>query len=120
MYIVLGINHFWHSAAYVGIMPTHYSDPHLLVLISGAAEILGGLGLLLERTRRWSAWGLMLMLVVYFDVHIFMIAHAARFLTIPIALLYARIPIQFGLIFWAWSCTRTDVRNQVGPGLPRV
>ena len=106
LYIGQGINHFWHSATMVGLMPTHYAHPYPLVLISGAAEILGGIGLLAERTRRMAAWGLMAMLVIYFDVHISMLMHAERFPAIPLWLLYARIPLQFLFIAWAWAYAR--------------
>jgi uncharacterized membrane protein len=105
-YVALGLNHFWHPGTYVGFMPTHYSHPHKLVLISGAAEILGGLGLLIERTRRASAWGLILLLLIYFDVHIFMALHPGRFASIPVWGLYLRICFQFVLIAWAWLYTR--------------
>jgi uncharacterized membrane protein len=76
----------------VGLMPTRYGHPHSLVLISGAAEILGGIGLLVQRTRRMAAWGLMAVLVIYFEMHISMLMHAERFPSIPLWLLYARIP----------------------------
>jgi uncharacterized membrane protein len=105
-YVMLGINHFWHWQTYVAIMPTHYFHPRLLVFISGAAEILGGLGLLLEKTRRIAAWGLIAMLLIYFDVHFFMVSHPSRFASIPVWLLYLRIPFQFALVAWAWAYTR--------------
>ncbi len=104
-YIGQGINHFWHSGMVVGLMPTHYTHPYTLVIVSGVAEILGGIGLLVERTRRLAAWGLIVMLVIYFDVHIFMLMHTERFPAIPVWVLYARIPLQFLFIGWAWAYT---------------
>ncbi len=82
-------------------MPDHYSHPLALVKLSGVAEILGGLGLLLPATRRFSAVGIALMLVVFFDVHVFMLRHPGRFSEVPEWLLWARIPLQFVLIAWA-------------------
>jgi uncharacterized membrane protein len=41
------------------------------------------------------------MLVVFFDVHFFMLGHAARFPEVPVWVLWARIPLQFLLIGWA-------------------
>ena len=105
-YIAGGINHFWHSRTYTAIMPPHYSHPLGLVQISGVAEILGGIGLLLPATRRFSAWGLIAMLVVYYDVHIYMALNAAHFAPIPAWALYARLPLQLVLIAWAWWYTR--------------
>jgi uncharacterized membrane protein len=100
-YIAAGVNHFWHSSVYVAVMPTHYTHLHALVWLSGAAEFIGGLGLLFDRTRRLAAFGLIAMLVVYFDVHIFMLSHPARFPLIPFWVLEVRIPLQFLLITWA-------------------
>lgn len=100
-YVAAGVNHFWHSRVYVAVMPDHYSHPHGLVLLSGAVEIVLGLGLMLKQTRRVSAFGLVGMLVVYFDVHVFMLSHPQRFPAIPYWVLEGRIPLQFLLIGWA-------------------
>jgi uncharacterized membrane protein len=105
-YIAAGINHFWHSSTYVAIMPPHYSDPLALVKVSGAAEILGGVGLLVPASRKFSALGIIAMLVVYFDVHIYMALHPDRFPAIPLWALYTRLPLQLVLIAWAWAYTR--------------
>jgi uncharacterized membrane protein len=101
-YVAAGINHFWHTRTYAAIMPPHYSHPIGLVQISGVAEILGGIGLLVPATRRFSAWGIVAMLLVYFDVHIYMALHPERFASIPLGVLYVRLPLQFLLIAWAW------------------
>lgn len=82
-YVAAGVNHFWHEDFYRHIMPDHYSHPGDWVLLTGAAEILGGLGLLIPQTRRPAAFGIALMLAGYFDVHIFMLRHADRFPDIP-------------------------------------
>ncbi|SDF63212.1 DoxX family protein [Terriglobus roseus] len=101
LYVAAGMNHFWHTAMYVAIMPPHYAHPVGLVQISGVAEVLGGIGLLVPWSRRFAAWGIVAMLVVYFDVHIYMAMHADRFATIPVWLIYARLPLQLLLIAWA-------------------
>jgi uncharacterized membrane protein len=100
-YVASGINHIWHQNFYLHIMPDHYSHPLALVRLSGVAEIFGGLGLLLPATRRFSAVGIALMLVAFFDVHLFMLRHPARFPEAPAWVLWARIPLQFVLIAWA-------------------
>jgi uncharacterized membrane protein len=101
LYMAAGVNHFWHESFYRRIMPSHYSHPDGWVLFTGAAEILGGLGLLHPKTRRAAAIGIVMMLIGYFDVHIFMLRHAERFPEVPRWLLDARIPLQFVLIAWA-------------------
>lgn len=100
-YVASGVNHFWHPNFYLHIMPDHYAHPLALVRLSGVAEILGGMGLLVPVTRRFSAVGIGAMLVVFFDVHFFMLRHAARFPEVPAWVLWARIPLQLLLIGWA-------------------
>ena len=97
-----GANHLWHPATYLAIMPDHYSHPGFWVAFTGAAEIAAGLGLLLPQTRRAAAVGIILMLLVYFDVHLFMLRHAHdRFANLPHWALVARLPLQLVLIAWA-------------------
>ncbi len=106
MYTAGGINHFVMRKVYTSIMPAHYSHPAGWVEFTGVAEIAGGLGLLLPATRKPAAWGLIAMLIVYFDVHFDMLAHADRFAPIPKWALQARIPLQLVLIAWAYVYTR--------------
>jgi uncharacterized membrane protein len=112
-YIASGINHLWHPDFYLHIMPDHYFHPATLVLLSGEAEILGGVGLLIPPTRRVSAYGIALMLVVFLDVHQFMLRHPERFAAIPEWILWARVPLQFALIAWAWSFTKERDRSHI-------
>ncbi len=110
-YVAAGINHFWHTRMYASIMPPHYAHPVALVQWSGVAEILGGVGLLVPVSRRFSAWGILAMLAVYYDVHIFMVSHADRFAAVPVWVLYARLPLQLVLMAWAWIYTRPLPQN---------
>jgi uncharacterized membrane protein len=111
-YVASGVNHFWHPSFYLHIMPDHYAHPLSLVRASGVAEILGGVGLLMPVTRRFSAFGIAAMLAVFFDVHIFMLRHAARFAEVPGWVLWARLPLQFLLIAWAlYYARQTEART---------
>jgi len=75
----------------------------MLVQISGGAEILGGLGLLLRRFRRLAAYGLASLLVAVFPANIYMaVAH------VPFPgvmgeswMQWLRLPLQIPLIVWA-------------------
>ena len=113
-YAASGVNHFWHPNFYLHIMPDHYAHPLMLVRASGVAEILGGIGLLVPVTRRFSAIGIAAMLVVFFDVHIFMLLHAARFPEVPGWVLWVRIPLQFLLIGWAlYFARQREIRTAI-------
>ncbi len=106
LYVAGGINHLLHPAFYTAILPPHYPHPPFWIHLTGWLEILGGIGLLPRRTRRAAAIGIIAMLLVYLDVHVSMLVHADRFRAFPAWLLLARIPLQFVLIAWAWTCSR--------------
>ena len=111
--VVAGINHFVSPATYVGMMPSLLPAPLALVYISGIAEIVGGLGLILPATRRLTAWGLIALFVAVFPANVNMAVNHLRLGTsdVPIWALWARLPLQVVLIAWAWLFTRAAVRR---------
>jgi uncharacterized membrane protein len=88
-----------------GYLPAHRE----LVLISGAAEIAGGAGLLIPRTRRYAALGLAVLLFAVFPANIWMAQHHDRF-GVPPWLLWIRLPLQIPLIYWALRYTRKQLQ----------
>ena len=109
--VLAGLNHFLVPATYVAMMPSMLPSPWALVYISGVAEILGGLGLILPRTRRLAGWGLVALYVAVFPANLNMAVHHLRLGTreIPSWALWLRLPLQGLLIAWAWWFTRDDV-----------
>ncbi len=76
LFIVSGILHFLFPDTYVRIVPPILPWPMLLVGLSGVAEIMGGIGLLVPRLRRAAGYGLALLLVAIFPANIYMaVAH---------------------------------------------
>ena len=75
--------------------------------MSGAFEILGGLGLLPARTRRWAGWCLLALLVAVFPANIYM-ALVHEKLGISGWVAWGRLPLQLPLMWWVWraSCQR--------------
>jgi uncharacterized membrane protein len=102
LFISAGILHFTNSALFVKIVPTWLSDPLELVYISGVFEILGGLGLLMAKTRRLAGIGLIALLLAVFPANINMALNGQQFANIPVILLWLRLPLQFVLIGWVW------------------
>ena len=114
VYLVAGAGHFLVTRAYLGIMPDYLPAHRELVLLSGAAEMAGGLGVLLPPpTRRVAAWGLVLLLIAVMPANVWMAQHPERYPAIPLWLLWARLPLQVPLIWWAWRYTRPDQRQQL-------
>ena len=108
LYLVAGAGHFAATRIYMGIMPDYLPAHRELVLLSGAAEMAGGLGVLLQPTRRVSAWGLVLLLLAVMPANLWMAQHPERYPGIPVWLLWARLPLQLPLIWWAWLYTRCE------------
>jgi uncharacterized membrane protein len=108
LYIAAGALHFLITPRYVAIMPPYLPAPRLLVLISGAAEIAGGVGVLLPiaALRQAAAWGLVALLLAVMPANINMAVHPGAFPGIPIWVLWLRLPLQLPLIYWAWRYTR--------------
>ena len=108
LYVVAGVGHFVVTRAYVRLMPDYLPAHRELVLLSGAAEIAGGLGLLVPPTRRAAAWGIILLLLAIWPVHLWMIEHPGRFPGVPLWVLWIRLPLQLPLIWWAWQYAKAE------------
>jgi len=105
LYISAGINHFVHPAFYLQIMPPYISWHQALVSISGICEIAFALLLLPVSTRKWGAWCIILLLVAVFPANIQMTINYAREDNPGLWLSILRLPLQFLLIWWAYSFT---------------
>jgi uncharacterized membrane protein len=108
--VVAGANHFIDPGLYVAMMPAALPWPLELVYISGVFEILGGLGLILPRTRRLAGWGLIALLLAVFPANINMAVHHLPFggEPVPAWALWGRLPLQGVLIVWAWWVSRPE------------
>jgi len=104
LYIAAGANHFINPKPYLALMPPYMPAHSLMVIVSGVAEIVLGLGLLFPATRSLSAWGLILLLIAVFPANVFM-ALSSRFRKTPVWLRWARLPLQGLLIWWAYRYT---------------
>lgn len=106
LFVVAGVYHFVNPGFYVRIMPAYLPWHYELVLISGAFEILGGVGLLIPAVSRVAAWGLIALLVAVFPANVHMALHPAQFPNLPPPLLWGRLPLQAVLVAWAYWFTR--------------
>jgi uncharacterized membrane protein len=102
-FVLAGINHFLSPKIYLGMMPPWLPAPEVANVVSGAAEIAGGLGLLLRRFRRMAGWGLIALLVAVFpaNLHVALQGHMPGLNVSPLAL-WLRLPFQPALIAWVW------------------
>jgi uncharacterized membrane protein len=109
-----GVLHFLRPAMYMKIMPPYIPWPLAMVYISGAAEIAGGLGILLPPARRAAALGLMALLVAVFPANLYMATNPVESgaSALPPAALWGRLLLQPVLIWWALWCTKTSLIGQ--------
>ncbi len=110
-----GTMHFVRPRAYEAIMPPYVPRHREAVLVSGAAEIAGGLAVIPRPTRRLARWWLLALLVAIFPANVHMALHpdevAKRGVPtdrIPAALLWLRLPVQALFMAWAWRATADD------------
>jgi uncharacterized membrane protein len=103
-FVVAGTFHFLKPEMYLQIMPPYIPAPQLLVAVSGVAEIVGGIGLLIRPLRRVAGWGLIALLIAVFPANIYMLHHPGQF-HFTQWLLCARLPLQGVFIAWVWFVT---------------
>jgi uncharacterized membrane protein len=95
-----GVMHFIRTGFFTSIVPPQLSHPLALVYISGVFEILGGIGLLVPKSRRFAGKGLILLLLAVFPANIYMFTKTHHMLgaSLHTILLGIRLPLQFVLI----------------------
>lgn len=105
----IGVLHFVNPGPFVELMPRAFPEATRvpLVLLSGVFEVLGGVGLLPQRSRRFSAFGLMALYLAVFPANIRMALDPEHF-HVPAAVAWGRLPFQFLFLAWAYRYTRTQ------------
>jgi uncharacterized membrane protein len=100
LYISAGTLHFLITSRYVAIMPPYLPHPRDLVLVSGAAEIVGGIGVLapIPQLRHAAAWGLVALLIAVMPANIYMVTAHEKFPGFPLWIAILRLPLQLPLI----------------------
>ena len=114
-FIAAGIGHFLIPAFYLAMMPPWLPAHQFLVQVSGVAEIVGGVGLLMPRVRQAAGVGLILLLIAVFPANIEMLQNA-RAAGAPELALWIRLPFQVLFIWWVWAVSRADRVASIQPG----
>ena len=112
-YTAAGVMHFVAPGAYARVVPPQFPRPVALVYLSGIAEVVLGIGVLIRRTRQRAAWGIIALLIAVFPANVYMATSDMATVIAPdwaggIArvALWIRLPLQGVLILWAWWYTR--------------
>jgi uncharacterized membrane protein len=107
-FLAAGTLHFARPDVYERIVPRYLPAQRELVLLSGAAEIAGAVGVMAPRTRRAAGVWLAAVLAAVFPANVEMALHPKRYAPIPPALLWVRLPVQPLLVAWALRATRRE------------
>ena len=109
MFVFTGVSHFVFPEPMAEMVPPLFPLPIGWVYAAGGAEILGGVGLLVPRTRRIAAWSLAIFLVAVFPANIYAAIHRVGmgghvhgpgylWLRAPLQLLFLGWVVYFGLM----------------------
>lgn len=109
-FVVTGLLHFIRPQTFVNIMPDYIPWHLTMVYVSGVAELMGAIGILVPETRFWAGWGLIVLLIAVFPANINMTVEAIEktgYNSWYSIAAIARLPLQFVLIYWIyWACLR--------------
>ncbi len=111
LYILAGINHIIHPEVYKKIMPHWLGWHDTLINVSGICEILFGLLLIPSQTRVIAAWCVIALLVGVFPANIQMMLNELHKNNLRLLIRILRLPLQFGLIWWAYLFTKPLILN---------
>ena len=106
-----GALHFVVPRSYEAIMPPSLPRHREAVLLSGLAEIAGGVAVMPASTRHFARWWLLGLLLAVFpaNVHMALNPEQVRGLDpdrMPRWALWARLPLQPLAMIWVWRATR--------------
>jgi uncharacterized membrane protein len=103
---VAGSMHFLRPRFYEAIVPPPFERyKRQVTVLSGVAELLGGLAVLSGRTRRFARGWLLGTLLAVYPANIHMALAPERFSRIPRSLLWARLPVQGVFAWMTWRGT---------------
>lgn len=105
LYILAGLNHFRNPGMYIRIIPPFFKNPKLLNTVSGLAEVILGILLMLSFTTKYAAWGIIALLIAIFPANFYMFQNKKASFGLPKWILFVRLSLQIVLIVWAFQYT---------------
>jgi uncharacterized membrane protein len=107
-----GTLHFVIPRSYEAMVPPAIADrKREVVVISGVAEVVGGLAALHPRGRHFGRWWLLALLLAVFPANVHMAVNPEQIKgldlsKVPRWALWLRLPLQPLAMLWVWRATR--------------
>ena len=108
-FTVAGAYHFISPETYLPLMPSYLPWHMELIYLSGAAEIIGGIGICFRISRRLAGWWLIAVLIAVFPANLHMLINHVPIGGKSVApwIYWVRLPLQGLLIGWVYAtCVR--------------
>ncbi len=109
-YLAAGLNHFRKPGSYYGLIPPYLPWYSLINTAAGMAEMVFAAGLVLTVTRKWAAYGIIVMLLAFIPAHIYFIQIGSCIpggICVPQWVGWLRLlAIHPLLLAWAWWCRK--------------
>lgn len=105
IFILAGINHFRKPKIYEKVIPPYIPAHSSVVMLSGIAEMALGFLIMNKNYDQIAGYGIIILMFLFIPVHIYMLQNKKASLNLPIWLLILRIPLQFGIMLWAYLYT---------------
>ena len=110
-FLLAGTMHFVIPRRYEAIVPPYVPRHRETVIVSGVAEIAGGLAVICERTRPAAGLWLIAVLAAVFPANLHMALNPGQIRGLDTDrvrpwMLWARLPLQPLIMLWAWRVTR--------------
>ena len=102
LYIFAGISHFRIPKFFLSITPPWVPKPEVVNIVVGIIEISLGLGVFFTTTRSYALYGIIALLILVFPANVYHFQKARKKQKMVLATTI-RLPIQFLLIWWAYS-----------------
>lgn len=109
LFVTAGAFHFVRPTVFERVVPPFLPFPRAIVYVSGVAEIVGGVALLVPQLRTFAGLWLIALLVAVFPANIYMALAPERagFGIAPVWL-WLRLPAQLVLIGFVWWAALRD------------
>ena len=115
LYVTVGVKHFTSTDFFIAIVPPIINWKEEVVLVSGFIEVILGVLLFFNQTRKLAAWGIILLLIAVFPANIYLYYSEVARETINVSKNQAlfRMPFQIPLIIISYWHSKETYSKQL-------